>query len=136
MIWFLLRLHPKVSTSMIVTGPEHVERVLKHSLVFSPEQARKVLPKLNKVLTKHHGWTRYVSKPGEYVVYEHGGTNVSYMSDRVHRHLIGRMAPPFFRRRREVASWNTFTLIHPNPKCGTTYSPTMYSNSVLKPTNA
>lgn len=72
---------------MIVTGPEHVERVRKHSLVFSPKQAHKVLPELDKFLTKHRGWTRSVAKPGEYVVYERGGTHVSYTSDRVYRTL-------------------------------------------------
>ena len=84
---FLLRLHPKVSTAMVVTGPEHVERVMEHSLVFSPEQTHNVLPKLDRMLTKRHGWTRLVLTPGEYVDYEHGGTNVSYMSDKVYRHL-------------------------------------------------
>jgi hypothetical protein len=85
---FLLRHHPKVSTSMITTGPEHVERVLKHSLVFSPKYARKVLPDLNKNLTKRRGWTKSVSTPGEYVVYERGGLGLSYMSHRVYRSLI------------------------------------------------
>src|SRR5689334_20971947 len=74
---FLMRFHPKVATSIIVTGPEHVERVTKHSFVFSPAQARSVLLELDKVLTKRAGWTRFVSRPGEYVVYERQATDVS-----------------------------------------------------------
>ncbi len=84
---FLLRFNPKVSKSMIVTGPEHVEHVIKHSLVFSPNQARKVLPELDRILTKPHGWTREVTTSGEYVTYKRGKMHVSYMSDRVYRHL-------------------------------------------------
>ncbi len=84
---FLLRFHPKISTSMVVTGPEHVERVRKHSLVFSPKQTRKVLLTLDKFLTKHKEWTRHVAQQDEYVVYRHKNTFVSYMSARVYRQL-------------------------------------------------
>ncbi len=84
---FLSHLHPQKSTSVIVTGPEHVERVLKHSFVFSPTQAQYVLPEMDKVLTNRKGWTRWMSASGAYIVYEHGSTSVSYMSDQVYRQL-------------------------------------------------
>ncbi len=85
---FLLSLKPSMSSSKIVTGPEHVETVLKHSMLFSSNVSRRVLPKMNAALTKRHGWKKMVSTPGEYVVFRRGGTSVSYMSARIYRHLI------------------------------------------------
>ena len=84
---FLSRFHPKVSTSMIVTRPEHVERVLQHSLVFNPNQARSVLPEMNKVLTRRRGWRKIEAMSGEYVVYKRRGATVTYMSAHVYQHL-------------------------------------------------
>jgi hypothetical protein len=57
-------------------------------MVFSPDQAPKVLPELLKVLTKRRGWSHYVSTPGAYVDFDHGLTTVSYMSAHVYKHLI------------------------------------------------